>query len=70
MWHSAAKAVGVAGMATALAMLVPVTATAASTGEDFSQHVRTHAQTTGFDGLHNPGRMHQGFAGWDPSHVH
>src|SRR5680860_382510 len=35
--------------------MVLLGATAASTGEDFSQHVRTHAQTTGFDGLHNPG---------------
>ena len=56
-------------MATALAMLVPGTATAAGTGEAFSQHVRTHAQSTGFDGVHNPGRMHQGFADWGPSHV-
>jgi len=56
-------------MATALAMLVPGTATAAGAGEDFSQHVRTCVQTMGFDGMDNPGTMHQGFAGWDPSHV-
>lgn len=69
MWQIGGKAVGVAAMATTLAMLAPGTATATDTAEDFSQHVRTCAQTTGFDGAQNPGRMHQGFAGWDPSHV-
>lgn len=68
MWQGAVKAVGVAGMATTLVLLVSGTATADGTGEDFGQHVRTCAQTMGFDGVPNPG-MHQGFAGWDPSHV-
>lgn len=68
MWQSVVKAVGVAAMATTLAMLVPGTATAAGAGEAFGQHVRTCQQTMGFDGVHNPG-MHHGFAGWDPSHV-
>lgn len=53
-------------MATMLVVLTAGPATAAGAGEDFGQHVRTCAQTMGFDGVHNPG-MHQGFAGWDPS---
>ncbi|GAB3028874.1 hypothetical protein GCM10011376_15290 [Nocardioides flavus (ex Wang et al. 2016)] len=40
----------------------------ASTGQEFGHHVRSCAQTMGFDGSHNPG-MHTGYAGWDPSHV-
>ena len=43
-------------------------AASASTGQDFSQHVRDCQQSMGFDGTMNPG-MHQGRAGWDPSHV-
>ena len=38
------------------------------TGRDFGRHVVTCEQTTGFSGQHNPG-MHQGFAGWDPTHT-
>ena len=69
MWQSVAKAIGVAAVAATMAMFVPATATADGTGEDFSQHVRTCVQIMGFDGVHNPGRMHQGFGAWDPSHV-
>ena len=43
-------------------------AASASTGQDFSQHVRDCQQNMGFDGTMNPG-MHQGRSGWDPSHV-
>lgn len=43
-------------------------AASASTGQDFSQHVRDCQQSMGFDGTMNPG-MHQGRSGWDPSHV-
>lgn len=35
----------------------------------FSEHVRTCQQEMGFTGAHNPGVMHQGFSGWDPSHT-
>jgi len=59
------------GMAAATAVMTATgsgAATAAGAGQDFGQHVPTCAQATGFDGTHNPG-MHQGFAGWDPSHV-
>lgn len=69
MWQSAARAAGVAVMAATMAMLVPTAATADGIGEDFSQHVRACEQVMGLDGMHNPGRMHQGFAAWDPSHV-
>ena len=53
--------------------VVAVTASAgavspAAAASDFGQHVRTCAQTMGFDGEHNPG-MHQGFHGWDPDHA-
>ena len=27
-----------------------------------------HASDMGFNGTHNPGVMHQGFAGWDAHH--
>jgi hypothetical protein len=43
-------------------------AASASTGQDFSQHVRDCQQGMGFDGTMNPG-MHQGLSGWSPSHV-
>lgn len=56
-------------VAGVLLALGGVTGTAsATTGEDFSQHVRECQQTMGFDGTMNPG-MHQGESGWDPSHV-
>ncbi|NPC42517.1 hypothetical protein [Nocardioides sp. zg-1230] len=40
----------------------------ASTGQDFSHHVRDCQQAMGFDGAMNPG-MHQGLSGWSPDHV-
>ena len=43
------------------------TASSAAAADDFGQHVSICAKTMGFNGEHNPG-MHQGFAGWDPSH--
>jgi hypothetical protein len=43
-------------------------AASASTGQDFSQHVRDCQQSMGFDDAMNPG-MHQGLSGWSPSHV-
>jgi hypothetical protein len=44
-------------------------AASASPGSEFSEHVRTCSQTMDFDGMHNPGVMHRGFADWDPSHM-
>ena len=43
-------------------------AASASTGQDFSQHVRDCQRSMGFDGTMNPG-MHQGLSGWSPDHV-
>ncbi len=43
-------------------------AQATSAGQEFSEHVRACQQAMGFSGTHNPGVMHQGFSGWDPSH--
>lgn len=39
------------------------------TGRDYAEHVRMCQQHMGFSGTHNPGVMHQGFSGWDPTHV-
>ena len=61
------KIVAVLGLA-APAVLLGGPAQAASPNADYGQHVRTCAQTMGFDGTHNPG-MHQGKSGWDPSHT-
>jgi len=56
-----------AGTITAALVLTPAIASAGtSTGQEFGQHVRTCAQTMGFNGTHNPG-THQGFAGWNPA---
>lgn len=68
MWRSVAKTVVMAVTTVGLALLGAGTATAANSGQDYGQHVRTCAQEMGFDGMHNPG-MHQGFAGWNPEHV-
>ena len=38
-------------------------------GTPFSEHVRACQQEMGFTGTHNPGVMHHGFSGWDPSHA-
>ena len=61
------KVVAIAFLATS-GLLVAAPAEAASSNADFGQHVRTCAQTMGFDGTHNPG-MHEGKSGWDPSHT-
>lgn len=68
MRKSALRTVSVAVLVTGLAVVGSGTASAAGTGRDFGQHVRTCPQTKGFDGEHNPG-MHHGFSGWDPSHT-
>ena len=69
MWKSVAKVVVMAVATAGLAFVGTGSATAAGTGQAYGQHVRTCAQTMGFDGVSNPGRMHHGFAGWDSSHV-
>ena len=60
------KAAAVIGLATS-GLLLSGPAQAASENADYGQHVRTCAQTMGFDGTHNPG-MHQGKSGWDAGH--
>jgi hypothetical protein len=68
MRHAFGKLVA-AGAVTAALVLTPAIASAGTstgTGQEFGQHVRTCAQTMGFNGTHNPG-MHQGFAGWNPA---
>ena len=50
------------------AILAGCFAVPAAADDDFGQHVRTCAQTMGFDGQHNPG-MHQGFHDWSPQHI-
>jgi hypothetical protein len=57
----------VASLAAGVA-IVAVSQAPASASDEFGQHVVTCTQTMGFDSQHNPG-MHQGYAGWDPSHV-
>lgn len=69
MWKSVSKVLATAVATAGLSILGTGAATAAETGQDYGQHVRTCAQTMGFDGTDNPGRMHQGFAGWNSSHV-
>jgi hypothetical protein len=49
-------------------MLAAGSAQAAAADSDFGQHVSTCAETTGFDGTHNPG-MHEGRSGWEPGHT-
>ncbi len=39
------------------------------TGRDFGQHHSMHARANGFDGDHNPGALHRGFAGWAGHHA-
>ena len=68
MTRWAIRAVGIAALAIAAIVIGASTGSATGTGQDFGQHVRTCAQTEGFDATHNPG-MHTGFAGWDPTHV-
>lgn len=54
--------------ATLAALAVSAPAHAAE-GQGFSEHVRACQWDMGFTGTHNPGVMHQGFSGWDPSHT-
>lgn len=58
---AAIAAVAVAGAGQALA--------ADATGRDYADHVRACRDSMGFSGTHNPGVMHQGYSGWDPSHT-
>lgn len=68
MRKSLTQAAGI--VLVAMTMFLPLAASAhASTGTSFSQHVRACSQGMGFDGTHNPGVMHRGYSGWDPSHV-
>lgn len=74
MRRSVAKIVVMAMATVGLAFLGEGTATAADSGQDYGQHVRTcvqemHFQEMHFDGMLNPGAMHQGFAGWNPEHA-
>jgi hypothetical protein len=55
-------------IAAGAATLAMTTAASPASAGDLGQHVRECAQTHGFDGEMNPG-MHQGYAGWGPSHV-
>ena len=63
------KMTRLAAVSTALAaaVLTVGAATPATAAGDFGDHVSTCAQTIGFNADHNPG-MHQGRAGWDPTH--
>lgn len=63
---TAAAGLLLAGVLVALGAVTG--AASASTGLEFSQHVRDCQQSMGFDGTMNPG-MHQGRSGWDPTHV-
>lgn len=56
-------------LAAAIVGLVASAPAQASTGPDFSTHVRHCQQEMGFSGTHNPG-MHQGFSGWRDSPTH
>ena len=42
---------------------------AEATGRDYAEHVRMCQQEMGFSGTHNPGVMHRGYSGWDPTHT-
>lgn len=35
----------------------------------YAEHVRSCRADMGFSGTHNPGVMHQGRSGWDPTHA-
>jgi len=56
------------GTATLAATAILASAEAAAAEGEFGQHVQHCAQTTGFDGEHNPG-MHAGVHGWSPDHT-
>lgn len=57
-----------ASAVTATVALIGVVLAPAGASDDFGQHVASCAQGEGLNGSHNPG-MHQGYAGWDPSHT-
>ena len=37
-------------------------------GRDYAEHVRMCQKEMGFSATHNPGVMHRGYSGWDPTH--
>ena len=61
-------AIRTAALTVGAAALVAGAATPADADNQFGEHVRTCAQTHGFNGVDNPG-MHQGYSGWTPDHV-
>lgn len=63
------KRVVVAALGAAFIGAVAVGPAQAATGREYSEHVRACQQAMGFTGTHNPGVMHQGYSGWDPSHT-
>ena len=66
MLRTGTRRIGVALAVVAVTASAGAFSPAAAAG-DFGQHVRTCAQTMGFNGEHNPG-THQGFHGWNPDH--
>jgi hypothetical protein len=62
-----AAALGIVTAVVAAGLTVGTTAPA-SAHDRFGDHVRSCAQTMGFDGEHNPG-MHRGASGWHPDHT-
>ena len=61
-----AAAAVLAGAAAVPAQAVPAQAAA---GQDYAAHVRACQAEMGFSGTHNPGVMHRGYSGWDPTHL-
>ena len=61
-------AIRAAALAAGAALLSVGVAAPVEADDRFGQHVRSCAQTTGFDADHNPG-LHQGKAGWTPEHT-
>ena len=55
--------------AAAVAMTAAPAGAAEPEARDFADHVRMCQSHEGFDGLHNPGVMHQGLAGWEAHHA-
>ncbi|CAN5617433.1 hypothetical protein BH10ACT10_BH10ACT10_09630 [soil metagenome] len=68
MRHLLIRSAGVALLATVMSVSL-VSGAGATAGSDYSQHVRACSQSMGFSGTHNPGVMHHGLSGWDPTHV-
>ena len=55
----------IVAVATSIALLlVPIGASASTTGTSFGSHVSEAAQTHGLSGVHNPGVLHRGASGW------